>query len=77
MIWIKKGITVKLLGWTETKPRRFVVTCEKRRKVYSVGLMQNEQDAANQFIKDFNLQWKLVSGVRIDEDTVAFGVDNV
>jgi len=77
MIRIKKGIKVKLLGWTNTKPRRFVVTCEKFRKSYSVYLMQNEQDAANQFIKDFDLQWKLVSGVRIDDDTVAFGVDNV
>lgn len=77
MIWIKKGIIVKLLGWTNTKPRRFVVTCEKRKKIYSVGLMQNEQDAANQFIKDFDLQWKLVIGVRINEDSVAFGIDNV
>ena len=77
MIWIKKGIKVKLLGWTNTKPRRFVVTCEDRKKVHSVGLMQNEQDAANQFIKDFDLQWKLVSGVRIDTDSVVFGVENV
>lgn len=77
MIWIKKGIKVKLLGWTDTKPRRFIVTCEKFRKIYSMGLMESEQDAANQFIKDFDLSWKIVSGVRIDNDTVIFGVDNV
>lgn len=77
MISIKKGIIVKLLGYTQTKPRRYVVTCEKRRKAYSVALMVNEQDAANRFIKDFDLQWKLVSGVRIDNDSVAFGVENV
>ena len=77
MIWIKKGIKVKLLGWTATKPRRFVVTCEKFKKTYSVGLMQNEQDVAEQFIKDFKLSWKIVSGVRIDNDSVIFGIENV
>lgn len=71
-IWIKKAIKVKTVGATNTKPARFIVTCEDKRRVYSVGINGDEQKAAEQFIEDYGLDWQLANAGRIDTDTVFF-----
>lgn len=73
MLQIRKGIVVKYLCCTAMRPQRFVVSCDGIRKTYSAGVI-NECEAAESFIKDFDLKWKLISGVRVSENVVAFGV---
>ena len=79
---VRACVVVKRLPWTNTKPSRFLVKTgsDKRGRTYSLEMLPTRLDSdadqakwvAEEFIRDNQLDWKLIRHATMVGDTYIF-----